>query len=217
MRKSEAEINQVLIGVKFGRLTVLKTWMAQYGKARRAKYLCRCDCGKEREVWSHCLKSGHTKSCGCLHREGLTKRLTKHGLSKTPTWAVWFGMLARCQEPNNASFKHYGGRGIKVCDRWSSDINGFQNFLADMGERPGGDYQLDREDNNGGYEPGNCRWVTGKVNCRNKRNNRLITHAGEAMCLSAWAERLGLSKNCLHARLKNWSVERALATPLKDQ
>lgn len=134
-----------------------------------------------------------------------------HGMTKTPTYQSWQAMLKRCTNPNHIFYKYYGGIGIKVCERWRK----FENFLADMGERPA-DRSLDRINNDGNYEPGNCRWATRKEQGRNTRANKFITFRGETLCLEEWALRTGLGKYVLSHRLSTgkWSIEKALTTPL---
>lgn len=134
---------------------------------------------------------------------------TNRGIA-TPTYRVWKHMIARCNSPTDKDFGAYGGRGIAVCVRWRS----FANFLADMRQRPSG-LELDRIDNNKGYDPTNCRWVDRRAQCRNKRNNRLITFNGETLCLSAWAERVGVHPATLRWRLRVWSLRSAL-TAMKE-
>ena len=129
-----------------------------------------------------------------------------------PLIHVWRQMRGRCNNPNYKCYAHYGGRGIKVCERWAS----FWNFVADVGERPTPKHKLDRIDNERGYEPGNVRWVTQKEQLRNQRRNRMLTFQGRTQCLAAWAEELGMGRTVLQKRVVEfgWSVERALTTPV---
>ena len=161
-----------LSGRKFGRLLVL----LQNGKnkQRAIEWLCLCKCGKQAVVRTDLLTSAHTQSCGCLGAErrnaAAVKALTKHGQSHTRTHNAWVSMRQRCENPNNDRYADYGGRGIYVCPRWQS----FENFLADMGQCPPR-MSLDRHpDNNGNYDPINCRWATNKQQCNNTRRNIVI-------------------------------------------
>lgn len=131
-----------------------------------------------------------------------------HGMTGTRTHKVWTSLRERCNNPAHKHYADYGGRGIKVCARWDD----FRNFLADMGEAPEG-MTLDRERNHEGYEPGNCRWVTQKVQCRNRRSNRMIEFNGETKPLAKWADDLGIERKTLTMRLNAWTVERAFSTP----
>jgi hypothetical protein len=137
-----------------------------------------------------------------------------HKMSRTPTYRIWATMLARCRTPSQTSFSIYGGRGIEVCSRWLK----FENFLADMGERPPG-LVLDRHPNQkGNYEPGNCRWATPAQNNRNRTVNRYITYQGRTQCLVEWSEELGIPKAALYARVGRlqWPIERAFTTPIRE-
>ena len=157
-----------LVGQRFSRLVVLAE-----APGARVMWRCRCDCGKETVVASCNLRGGKTKSCGCLSRDNLSaiaiKRNTVHGHNKvgaqTPTHKSWAAMMSRCRCETDTNFPSYGGRGISVCDRWQS----YENFLADMGERPAG-RTIDRRNVDGNYEPGNCRWATRSEQQRNKRD-----------------------------------------------
>ncbi len=183
---------------RFGKLTALRF-------DGDGKWLCRCDCGRTTFVFTSNLTKGNSQSCGCARVE----TLFRHGMARTPVYRVWMSMRSRCNNPNDQAFANYGGRGIVVCERWAD----FANFIADMGVRPKG-FQIDRIDNDGNYEPGNCRWVTAKQNLNNKRTSRKVEWRGETRTLTEWADRLGLHQRTLFNRIgRGWDIERALTTP----
>jgi len=186
-----------LTGQRFGRLTVYSRTGSD--KSGQAMWLCKCDCGNERTIRSNDLRNGQTQSCGCLQRERIIQKLTTHGMAETAIYHVWSSMCQRCNNPNNAGYKNYGGRGITVCERW----NKFENFYADMGEAPK-ELTIERIDNNKGYSPENCHWSTRKEQARNKRNNRIIKYQGKDQCVSAWAEEIGVGHQILQYRLKKY-------------
>lgn len=156
-------------GHKFGRLTVLRF---AGRKSKQSYWFCRCECGTEFATYIGNVVRGLTRSCGCLHSEHSSAAATTHGetrqLSKTPEYACWVQIKTRCFNQNYVEFHLYGGRGITMCDRWRDS---FENFLADMGRRPSRKHSIDREDVNGHYEPGNCRWATSSDQAKNRRHS----------------------------------------------
>ena len=195
---------QDLEGQEFRRLTVL-------GCAGRKKghtyWFTRCDCGNVTRVGAGNLKNGHTVSCGCFMVEQIKERNTTHGHTGNATHRSWAAMLKRCQNQNGPDYPNYGGRGIEVCDEWQK----FENFLADMKECPRG-LSLDRINNEGNYEPGNCRWATIKEQNNNTRSNHHLTFNGKTQNITQWVDELGLNYNTIFARINTygWPVERAL-------
>lgn len=206
-------------GEKFNRLTT-KTYLGRLGKEQRHTWECVCECGALIQVSEKNLKTEHTKSCGCLKAEGNrrthghTSRRNPSKSGYSPTYQCWQSMLQRCYHASQDSYYLYGGRGIEVCDRWRDS---FENFLADMGERPQGT-TLDRfPDKDGNYEPGNCRWATDLEQANNKRNNISVTIEGECKTLTQWARLNGISMGCVYTRIfrLGWDAERAVTTPAR--
>lgn len=196
---------RAIIGCRYGRLTVI----SQYRAGERSEWTCRCDCGAVAIVRRSNLVSGNTRSCGCLQRELRGTHNLKHGRSNSSAYWRWKAMIQRCTNPKAKSYSNYGGRGIRVCERWRD----FQAFYADMGEPPPGG-TIERLNNNGDYCPENCIWASQSEQNRNQRRTVILTHAGVTKPLIAWAEELGVHYILIHNRLKRgWSVERAVTTP----
>lgn len=195
---------QDLTGQRFGRLTVISR--GENAKNRQARWYCLCDCGNTSIIVGSDLRTTHTKSCGCL--------LRTHNMTKTKTYRTWIGLKVRCTNPYDKGYPSYGGRGITICPRW---LESFENFLEDMGEAPEA-MSLDRIDNNGNYEPGNCRWATMKEQGNNRRSNRLIEFEGKTQTIMQWAREKGLTFDTLRKRLESkWSVEEALTLPVRSK
>lgn len=194
-------------GLRFGKLVVIEVLPAQDpSKGRMVR--CACDCGKETVVPRKAVQSGNTSSCGC----GKKRQKTRMDRG-TKAYRIWQAMLNRCRNPKVKGYQYYGGRGIKVCERWKS----FDNFIADMGQ-PDENQSIDRIDPNGDYEPTNCRWATQKEQVNNTARNRLIERDGEKMTASQWANRLGINAHLFCTRLRNgWSFERASSEPVKTK
>lgn len=196
-------------GQRFGRLVVIERATIS---GRGAHWKCRCVCGGEVIVGAPNLTTGNTQSCGCLKRETISRRATTHGMKGTREYRAWQAMKNRCTLPSNRHWADYGGRGIKVCERW---LDSFETFLEDVGPAPSEKHSIDRfPDTNGNYEPGNVRWATQREQCRNKRNNVVLTRNGESMTVVEWAERLGVKPGYLYKRVRRgWSDAAVLETP----
>lgn len=195
-------------GQTFNRLTALE----YVGNCR---WKCRCSCGVVCEVEATRLRKGRTRSCGCLVGELASMRdrssQTIHGMYRCSEYAIWAAMKARCSNPKSRYWYLYGGRGVRVCERWTK----FENFIADMGPRPSKGHSLDRHDNGLLYSKETCRWATDVEQHNNTRRNRRLTFQGRTQTAAEWARELGLRYSTLLGRLqKGWTVEASLTTPL---
>jgi hypothetical protein len=204
-----------LTGQKFARLTV--TGRAPNNKFNQTAWFCVCDCGTRSVVNAHSLRGGKTRSCGCLNSEVVAaacrKRNTTHGESRSSENIAWLAMKERTCNPNFKQHHNYGGRGIRVCERW---LNSFDNFLADMGRKPSPKHSLDRIDPNGNYSPENCRWATVAEQANNRTNNRFVEAFGERMTIIQWSRKTGVGRHNISNRLKaGWTPEQAVMTPAK--
>ena len=159
-------------GNHYGRLTVI-------AYQKNSKWLCRCDCGNYKTVLGSSLRNGNTRSCGCIHSEQLAKRnhkKRKHGCTDDRLYGIWQGMKQRCRDPSRKEYKNYGGRGIKICDEWLHDFGAFREWALNAGYDYNAEFMkctIDRIDNDGNYEPNNCRWVNMKEQMKTRRNNRV--------------------------------------------
>lgn len=207
-----------LLNQRFGRLTVIERaedYIAKSGK-HQTRWLCKCDCGNTTIVFSSSLKRELTKSCGCYKKEidKIKKNGFKHGGKGTRLYRAWRNMKDRCLNPKNSHYKNYGGRGIKVCKKWLNDFKAFQEWAMTNGYKD--NLTIDRKNNDGGYNPKNCRWVTQKQNCNNKSNNHLLTYNGETKNIIKWAQQYNIKYETLRCRVEyyGWSAEKALNAPI---
>lgn len=201
-----------LTGQKFGRLTVIDF---SHRRINQSMWNCICECGNKVVVGGYDIRSGNTSSCGCLWYDNMIKVNTTHGLAGRRIYVIWQHMIRRCTNPKDKRYSDYGGRGIKVCERWFK----FENFYEDMKVGYDDKLTLDRFPNkNGDYEPNNCRWATYTQQNRNRRDNRYLACNGVSMTLAEWAEKMNVDVRLIHHRLnRGWDEEAAILTPkLRD-
>lgn len=218
-----------LRGEKYGRLTVLEYVETMN---RNPRWLCKCDCGNTTITTTCKLRSGHTKSCGCLSKEtssligkryvaNMQKANYKHGGVNDRLYRVWSSMLSRCNNQNDDAYKWYGARGITVHEEWH-DYSVFKEWAEGSGYDPNAknrECTLDRIDTNGDYCKTNCRWVDAKTQSNNRRSNRLYTYNGETKNIKQWSEQYGIEYATLRNRLvvHNWDIERALTEKVNER
>lgn len=199
-----------LTGEKFGRLTVIGvSRKVESGNRERYYWRCKCGCGNEKEVRTDCLTSGLVKSCGCLKKDQDKINLTKyhkHKLSHTKLWDTYYGMKSRCYDKTDKRYSDYGGRGIEICPEW---LENFENFVSWSLENGFDDnLQIDRIDNDSGYSPQNCRWISIKENCRNRRSNVMIEYQGKMITLVELSEILNIPYKTAYSKYRKYGVKR---------
>lgn len=193
-----------LTGQRFGRLVVLSCDDSK-------KCLCECACGKIKLINKRNVACGITVSCGCYAKELASERLYKHGLIKTKEYSSWENMMHRCYNIDYLKYKNYGGRGIRVCDEWRD----FGQFYKDMGAKPSPKHSIDRINNDGNYEPGNCRWATSEEQSNNKSNNKYIYYNNKTLTLHQWSVFLRINYNTLQTRLRaGWDIDKTFTRPI---
>ena len=209
-----------LTGVRVGRLVVVRYLRAVptgHRGINRHRWECACDCGQICERSSDGIMNGSARSCGCLKSEMLSERqkgkpvIFSHGLSYTNEYRILEKIIRRCTNASDPGYPLYGGRGIVVCERWRQSV---ENFVADMGLRPSKNHSVDRINNDGNYEPGNCRWATRSEQQRNTRSNVRVTINGVTKCVAEWADEFGACRQVAYVRIKRgWDHQRAVTTP----
>ena len=202
-----------ITGQKFNRLTALQP--TNFRNTNGSVFWdCICDCGNMAKVTTSSLRSGHTKSCGCLHIEQAIKTCKNkatHGKTNTSEYNIWLSVTQRCLNINNHAYSYYGGRGITICDRW---LNSFENFYIDMGPRPSAFHSIDRIDNNGNYEPSNCRWATKEEQSNNRRNNHIVIYKNKQYSVMDLAKELGINYNLFRMRIYDkWDIKNIIDKP----
>lgn len=203
-----------LTNKKFGNWKVIKP-----DNNKNKYYICECDCGNIKSVNIYHLLDGSSKSCGCIQREKNSLRMkklnTKHNLSKIKLYSVWHSILSRCYNKKNISYKHYGMKGVIVCDEWKNFINFYNwsiknGYIENENTKTRNKITIDRINSNGNYEPNNCRWVNNYIQNNNKSNNKFYTYKNKTLTLYEWSRILGINRVTLYDRLKaGYSIEKA--------
>lgn len=199
-----------LTGQRFGHLVVERK--ATPTKDGAVQWLCTCDCGTRKEIRGKHLRDGRSKSCGCYRVKNTAKMFTKHGMSESRIYTIWVGMKDRCTNVHNVEYEQYGGRGILVCEEWQT-FEPFYEWAFANGYRE--ELTIDRVDNNGNYEPSNCRWSTYSEQANNTSRNHVLRFNDEEHTIREWEDILGVRPNTIRGRIwKGWTVEQALTTPV---
>lgn len=215
------KLKQDLTGKRFGRLTVIGP-DGRSETGHTSLWECVCDCGAKITVRGTNLKNGSSQSCGCYRHEYLVEAHTTHGGAKregkrTKLYSVWIGMRRRYYDENDGNYHRYGGRGIEICDGWRENFAAFRAWAVKNGYRH--NLTIDRIDNDKGYSPENCRWISVKEQALNRRSNRVVTFNGETHTFYEWDEILGFTRGTISRRVTScgWSIERALTEPIHTQ
>lgn len=195
-----------LSGKKFGRWTVIDR---SYNSKKQTFWNCICECGTKKRVNTSVLKNGQSKSCGCLLKEIMSNQFSTHRDSKSKEYRTRGRIKERCYLTSCSQYHNYGGRGIKICERW---LHSYENFLLDVGRAPSPKHSIDRINVNGNYEPSNCRWATTSEQANNKRDSRYFTINGVTLTFSQWCAKTGVNKSTANTRfyVRGWSIERVL-------
>lgn len=203
-----------LNGMIFGDLEVIE--VSDRDKWNNMMYNCKCKCGNYKVIRASDLTRGHTTSCGCKISKANKSRST-HNKTNTRLYRIWAGMKTRCHNDNDKGYINYGGRGIKICNEWSDDFEKFYSWAITHGYKS--NLSIDRINNDGNYEPNNCRWVTSEVQGNNKSNNKYITYNGQTKSIMDWAEIIKIPYPTLWNRLYkyNWTIEQALTIKLNGR
>lgn len=210
-------MNKIVISEKerFGRLTTTSSVRTYKGTRSEVFWECVCDCGKTKNVRPYDLKRGKVISCGCYNLEKAKLCNFKHGLRHTKEYMAHCHIRTRCKAKTGKFYRNYVLRGVKVCERWAGS-EGFMNFLADMGKAPSSAHSIDRIDNNGNYEPGNCRWATNREQCNNRRHHRLVTWEGETKTTGQWATYFGASYSKIRSMRDRGKIEQGFKALQND-
>lgn len=198
-----------ITGNRYGRLTVIA--YDHTNAHGEACWLCRCDCGNEKVVTGYKLRTGNTKSCGCMQKEHRREGFHKsHGMTDTQLYVAWLNMRSRCNKPDNIMYQNYGGRGIRVCKEWDDAFEPFMEWALGHGYKDG--LSIDRIDVNGNYEPSNCRWVPKSEQYLNRTDSHLITALGKTQTIKEWADETGIKYDTIERRINayGWDAEKAV-------
>ena len=203
-----------MIGKRFGKWTVIKDLPKEKG---RRMELCVCECGTKRKVFFGSLINGKSLSCGC--NQDYKYKYTKDVPNRERLLRIYKGMIKRCCNPNEVAYKHYGQRGISICNEWINENTGFENFAKWANDNGYNEkLSIDRIDVNGNYEPSNCRWVTAAEQSRNKRNNMYLTYNGKTMTITEWSREVGCTYNTiLYRLLRGWDIEDVITKPIRSR